>query len=215
MTVAMQSFDASPLGSFIRSPLGARNGRPTPPEVRIGTLTMVWIDETTMNPTYVPDRYGWYEEDLVALRAGLQVVWGADEVVSAKGLVSHVYSDFYGRWEPIGDIPTDIVIKRRVQRSPTLAGNQFSFRLAVRSNSDPSTIRRMARLDGIKLVVDCSGSMTRNTIEPGFTEFREWLLSMRGQELDSQSGIMAAQNMAVSVDEPQNERWLQWLHPTF
>lgn len=57
MTTKFNSFDASPLGAFVESPLGARN-RPRPPGDLIDLIVLiVWIDEADVNYYQNPDQY--------------------------------------------------------------------------------------------------------------------------------------------------------------
>lgn len=211
MTVAFNSFDRSPLGAFIRSPQGARNGAPVV-EVAVmpGVVGMVWIDEA--EETYFPEeglvlwRRDWdtYRRNVLAWRAL------PDDIVVAKGVIMHVQRAAQS-WTPIGQVPSSNFLYNLAGRPPLFDDNRTALIRGLLTSLSDASLGRMTLVTHIYLQVGNSGSMGTADIQPGFREFTSWLNNMRGQVLHQ--NIMLAEDANIAIGEPSDERWLRWILP--
>lgn len=94
----------------------------------------------------------------------------------------------------MGGAPPEDLIVQGVSRSPSLQEfiDIYNDAKGGENRSDP---------EEVVLLVDNSGSMTRSTIEPGITQFEEWL------DDPDEHGGEAVPRRYVSFSD---ERWLSW-----
>lgn len=181
----MDSFDGSRAGAFVESRAGARNivGRAI-------VMVINWLDES--DPAYLRDRP-------TAPWARDTQAW--DEIVSIRNRDAFVAAVFdaptppeSGEGEfikPAGLPFPDAVTVVNVPREPDVS-EIVSFVLSL--------IPPGASVSALRFQVDESGSMTRATIEPAFTE-----ALMR---LPRSLGVPSLQ---IEVHEYDDERWLRAL----
>lgn len=195
MVTELLAVHKSPLDACIRSPLGALNGIAEP-----SFLGMVWIDEST---PYTDDPQ-LQADDIAAYRLILdRLSLSVPQPVVTLGTVMHVQTSVVAG---IGNVPGDLFRLVTTPENASMEFNRDAFLGSLFSNVIPGSNQRMEVLDQINLVVDVSGSLGLNRVEPGYSEFVVWLESRRG--LDVGFGVILREDAFIGRPTFTNERWV-------
>jgi hypothetical protein len=148
-------------------------------------LFALWIDES--DPNYYPDGHYWYA-DLETARGKLRDI--------------RQYADVYVKVFAVSpgnitrtdvDWPSDIGVRTDCPRGPSFSFLRDEFKKLIPSGRESSP-------GFVGLTVDTSGSMNMSTIEPAYSELKDWI----GSALPSYS-------MLENTQARSDERWLSWL----
>lgn len=163
---------------------------------RVAIVFCLFIDEsggsyTPSNNEAGPATQQWYD-DLQALRKKLADM---SEYADVYAKIFDVYSSMIAGILPEGESwPDDVAERVDCSRSPSLDFLKDEFRSLVPGQSSAATKAYCV------LTVDTSGSMDMGTIDPPFSEWKEWIQSEYPQF-----------EMVQHDESRPDERWLDWM----
>ncbi len=151
-------------------------------------MVLVFIDESSS--IYYPNGQSNWDADVERFDT-LVDEFGPPE----SAMVCHVYQPDFDI-VPTGRTPPEKIQYRNVSRSPSLAEFIDIYNECKGGANAPEP-------SDVTLMVDNSGSMTRSTIEPGISQFENWL------DDPAQHNGKAIPHRYLSYT---NERWLDWIN---